>query len=422
MSASPTRLAVTVRVAHDEDERAAGELTAEAYVADGLLRDADPYAEELRDAHRRAREACLLVAAVPTGDGREAVVGSVTLAPYGSSYAEIAEPDELELRMLAVAPEARRRGVAEDLLHAALREAVARGARRVVLSMLDAATSARRLYDRLGFVPRPDRDWGHGDVHLRVHTWTAPEPPGALVEAATWTPARVVDVDGWRAGLSAGLTRRANSVLALAAPDDLDGALARVEALYEAERIPATFRVGDETRPAGLDGLLAARGYRIVTLTDVLVRALDGVDVEGRPSARLAGVHVTDEPDDEWLDDWLAGKAAPHAGSRAVGRAVLTGSRARYLSVHHAGRLVGRVRVAVAEGWAGVSCLAVAPEQRRQGLGGALTRAALEEARAAGAARVFLQVEAANTGAARLYAGLGFRPAQRYAYRERPLR
>lgn len=422
MSASPTRLPVTVRVARDEDERAAGELTAEAYQADGLLLADDPYAEELRDAHRRAREACLLVATVPTGDGREAVVGSVTLAPYGSSYAEIAEPDELELRMLAVAPEARRRGVAEDLLHAALREAVARGARRVVLSMLDAATSARRLYERLGFEPRPDRDWGHGGVHLRVHAWAAPEPPGALVEAATWTPARVVEVDGWRVGLSGGLTRRANSVLALAGPVDLDGALLQVEELYEAEGVPPTFRVGAETRPVGLDGLLAARGYRTAVLTDVLVRSADATDADARAGVRLAGVRVSDEPDGEWLDDWLSGKAALHAVSRQVGRAVLTGARARYLSAYEAGRLVGRVRVALAEGWAGVSCLAVAPEQRRRGLGRALTLAAIEEARGSGAARVFLQVEATNTGAARLYAGLGFRPAQRYAYRERPLR
>ncbi|WP_263732511.1 GNAT family N-acetyltransferase [Cellulomonas sp. SG140] len=419
MSGAPAPLAVTVRVASEDDEQAAGELTAQAYQADGLLLDADPYADELRDAHRRAVEARLLVATVPTGDGREAVVGSLTLAPYGSSYAEVAEPDEVEVRMLAVAPEARRRGVAEALMQAALREAVAGGARRVVLSMLDAATSARRLYDRLGFEPQPDRDWGHGGVHLRVHAWTAPEPPGALVEAATWSPAHMVDVDGWRVGLSAGITRRANSVLALAAPSDLAGALARVEALYRQESLPATFRVGSESRPWDLDLLLEDRGYTTVTTTDVLVRAAhDPTHGSAERPPRPAGLHVGDDPEEDWVHDWLAGKHGVHPDSAAVGRAVLTSARARYLSVHDGGRLVGRARVAFAEGWAGVSCLAVDPAQRRRGLGRALMVAALGEAAQAGAHRVFLQVEASNSGAARLYSTLGFRPAQRYAYRE----
>ena len=415
---------VTVRVARPDDEDAAGALTAEAYQADRLLLPADPYEDELRDARRRAREAVLLVAAVPTGDGREAVVGSLTLAPYGSSYGEVAEPDEVELRMLAVAPEARRRGVAEHLMHAALREAVAGGARRVVLSTLDEMTTAQRIYARLGFEPQPDRDWGHGGVHLRVHTWSAPEPPGALVEAATWPPVRVVEVDGWRAGLSSGLTRRANSVLALGAPVAVDEALARVEALYAAEGLPTVFRVGDESRPAGLDQLLEHRGYRRAVGTDVLVRALPDVDARPARPAHAAGLRVSDEPDEEWLRSWLtlAGEATAGADVWSIGRAVLEGAPARYLSQHEGGRLVGRVRVAFAEGWAGVSCLAVDPGRRRRGLGRALTAAALDEAVHAGARRAFLQVEAANAGAARLYAGLGFRPAQRYAYRELTLR
>ncbi|NKY07187.1 GNAT family N-acetyltransferase, partial [Cellulomonas hominis] len=48
-----------------------------------------------------------------------------------------------------------------------------------------------------------------------------------------------------------------------------------------------------------------------------------------------------------------------------------------------------------------------------------LTRTALASAAAAGARRAFLQVEVANDGAAHLYAGEGFRPAERYGYRQR---
>ncbi|MEN0128598.1 MAG: GNAT family N-acetyltransferase, partial [Brevundimonas sp.] len=213
MSAAPV-----ISVASGRQIADAGALTAEAYFADRLVDPEEDYALELRDAERRAVEATLLVATIEASDGSAVVVGTVTLAPYGTSYAEIAEPGELEIRMLAVAPEARGRGIAEDLMRAALRQCVTAGARRVVLSTLDAMHTAHRLYGRLGFVAQPERDWGHEEIHLRVHTWTPPQAPGVLVELATWPPAHVeVTGGGWRVGVSAGVTRRANSALPPAA-------------------------------------------------------------------------------------------------------------------------------------------------------------------------------------------------------------
>ncbi|HEY0217334.1 MAG TPA: GNAT family N-acetyltransferase [Cellulomonas sp.] len=439
---------VEVRVARPDDLAQAGALTAEAYHADRLLDGDDEYEVELRDAERRSREAVLLVAA--TGD---VVVGTLTLAPYGSSYAEVAAPGEAELRMLAVAPEVRRRGVAERLVVAALREVVGRGTGRVVLSTLDSMHAAHRLYERLGFVAAPDRDWGHEGVALRVLTWRAPDAPGALVESATWTPARTVQVDGWRVGVSAGFTRRANSVLPLGEPADLEAAVRRAEDVLAAEGLPAVFRVCDAA-PTGLDALLDARGYAAVAATDVLVHDLDGdraaATVGGTTSATMTTngttapsggddgtrgtrrtaptspprvrVGVADRPDDVWLDGWLAVKAAAHPVDRAVPRAVVTGSRALYLTaVDTSGddAVVGVLRAAFAEDWVGLSCLMVAPGARRRGIGRLLTERALVAAAERGARRAFLQVEVGNVGAADLYASAGFRPAARYHYRQR---
>lgn len=424
-----------VRVARGGHVADAGALTAEAYLADRLVDATDSYADELRDAERRAREATLLVALLPPGegDGGDAerddlvVVGTVTLAPYGTSYAEVAEPGELEIRMLAVAPEARRRGIAELLVTAALREAVAGGARRVVLSTLDSMEAAQRLYKRLGFVAVPERDWGHVEVHLRVHTWTPPDAPGALVEAATWPPARVVDVDGWRVGLSGGLTRRANSVLPLGAPADPGAALDRVEALYAEAGQPSIVRVCRAAAP-GLDDLLEARGYAAISHTDVLVREIadDRADPVRAPSARVR-VSVAERPDDAWLAAWSGSKARLHATGTAhdddgaslrLARTVLGGAPAIYLTATDHTGPVGVIRAAFAEDWVALSCLVVAPSARRRGLGRALTVRALDEAAERGARRAFLQVEAQNTAAGALYAGLGFQPAERYVYRE----
>ncbi len=408
-----------IRVARPDDVVAVGALTAEAYLADGLLSDDDDYAAELRDAQRRADEAVLLVATTATPDGRQAVVGTITVAPYGSSYAEVAEPGEVELRMLAVAPEARHQGVAAQIMRAAQREALRLGARRLVLSTQDAMAAAQRLYARLGFVREPERDWGHEVVHLRVFTWTPPEAPGMLVEAATWPPVRtVVTPDGWWVGVSGGFTRRANSAMPLGHPADLAAAVDRVEAVYTDAGLAPILRMGSGA-PEGLANELAARGYAERARTDVMVRAVDGDAAAALvpPAAAPAWsghVRVADEPDDVWLRAFLGVKQdGAHAD---LARAVLSAAPAHYLTATVGGEVVGTLRVAYAEQWAGLSCLAVSPQTRRRGLGSALMRDGIALAGRQGAHRAFLQVEAANTVAAGLYAQLGLVLADGYAY------
>jgi ribosomal protein S18 acetylase RimI-like enzyme len=279
--------------------------------------------------------------------------------------------------------------------------------------------TARRLYDRLGFVAAPARDWGHEGVHLQALTWTPPVAPGVLVEAATWVPVATRDVDGWRLGLSSGFTRRANSALPLGTPADLAATVGRVEAVYAAAGQPSVVRVCSGA-PDGLAAALTARGYAERAATDVLVRDLDALPPERVPVPPGVGVAVADAPDDAWLAGWLGVKAAAAAVDPGTARAVVSGSPALYLTATGAdGATLGVLRAALADGWTGLSCLVVAPEARRRGLGRLLTRAGLRAAADRGARRAFLQVEVANPGAADLYAGEGFRPAERYAYWER---
>ncbi|WP_211374310.1 GNAT family N-acetyltransferase [Cellulomonas fimi] len=554
----------------DEDVAAAGALTAEAYLVDGLISDDDEYLDELLDAARRAQEATLLVALLPAlagagddgddgadGDAESArhratepgpddgvdrlvaegltapggsvpgrvagggsggsgsapedsahagsapedsahagwthessarvssarasgarpssvraaggvrsasrgrrsllvgtptVVGTITLAPAGTSYAEVAEPGEIEVRMLAVAPEARRRGIAEALTRAAMLEAVTSGADRLVLSTLDAMAGAHRLYERLGFVRAPDRDWRHEGVGLRVYVWDVPTGPGARVETAMWRAREVRDVEGWRVGLSGGFTRRANSVVALAEPDDVHRAIKGVERLYAAAGQASVFRVCRDARPEDLDELLEARGYRDVSHTIVMVRdelssllaAVDrgserngdgaGSRARGRGSERNGdgptgavsdtrsvepSFVLTEEPDARWLSAWLAVKVSAHAVDHDLAAAVLSGTAALYVAAELDGRIVAVIRAALQDDWAGLSCLMVQPEARRRGIGRALTLEALRHAVDRGATRAFLQVEQSNDSALALYGRLGFSPAERYHYRER---
>jgi ribosomal protein S18 acetylase RimI-like enzyme len=150
-------MTVTVRPAHVEELPSVGELTVTAYGADGYLLQDDPYAAHLRDAATRAREAEVYVAELADRPG--GVAGTVTFCPEGSPWCELAQPGEGEFRMLAVAPDARRRGVAEALVSVCLERSRELGYTAVVLSSLPEQQPAHRLYQRLGFRRTPDLDW-----------------------------------------------------------------------------------------------------------------------------------------------------------------------------------------------------------------------------------------------------------------------
>lgn len=251
---------------------------------------------------------------------------------------------------------------------------------------------------------------------------TTTAPPGAAVEVATWRPVEVADVAGWRAGFSGGFTRRANSVLPAVAPVDVDAALDRVEQLYAARGLPARFRVCGSARPADLDARLAGRGYARTATTHVLVRDVPRHPAgEGDTGPGDTGpvMSASGAPDDDWLSGWLDVKAAGGGVDRDLAAAVVAGSPAAYVTARDADGVVGVIRAAFAAEWVGLSCLMVAPRIRRRGLATALTAQALSIAAARGAARAFLQVEAANAPAVAVYERLGFVHAETYHYRER---
>jgi GNAT superfamily N-acetyltransferase len=143
-----------IRSARSTDLAAAGELTAAVYVSDGHTPSNSDYVAQLRDAATRAAEADLLVA---VHDGR--VVGSVTLAMPGSPWAEVAVGTEAEFRMLVVDPAMRGRGIGACLVGACVDRARAAGCTGLALSTQQEMRAAHRLYQRLGFIRAPERDW-----------------------------------------------------------------------------------------------------------------------------------------------------------------------------------------------------------------------------------------------------------------------
>lgn len=148
----------TIRAAETAEYAVLGEITARAYLDDGLLDlgEDDPYLDTLRDVAARAAGAEVLVAV----DRGGAVLGGVAYVDGPSAWADLAGDGEAEFRMLAVAPAGRGRGVGGALVRTCLDRARAtEGCVRVRLSTQKSMLGAHRIYERLGFVRTPERDW-----------------------------------------------------------------------------------------------------------------------------------------------------------------------------------------------------------------------------------------------------------------------
>jgi len=148
-------MTVVVRPVEPGEYHAVAELTVAAYAASAQLTH-DTYPPTLRDVATRVQVAEVLVAVDEiTGE----LLGTVTFVLPGSELSELARPGEAEFRMLAVAPEAQGRGAGAALVRACERRAREVGATALVIYTRDVASTAQRLYARLGFVRTPELDW-----------------------------------------------------------------------------------------------------------------------------------------------------------------------------------------------------------------------------------------------------------------------
>jgi ribosomal protein S18 acetylase RimI-like enzyme len=162
---------ITVRPARPNEYERVGDLTVDAYRALPGDHLTDGYDAQIRDVATRAETTDVLVAV----DANGAVLGACTFVSDPTSpWMEWTEPNEVELRLLAVDPAARGLGVGQLLLDAVLERARTL-ARPLILHSTQHMTTAQRLYVRNGFVRVPERD--ENDVlpgyEFRAYRWEA---------------------------------------------------------------------------------------------------------------------------------------------------------------------------------------------------------------------------------------------------------
>lgn len=151
---SGTRVAIRVRPVAEADYEVAGQICVRAYSADNQL--VGDYAEELADIAGRVEHSEVFVA---EDAETRALLGSVTFVRPGTPLAELARDGEAEFRMLAVAPSAQGRGIGKALTRVCIDRAIDLGYPALVLYTLSSNETAIGMYQCLGFVREPDRDW-----------------------------------------------------------------------------------------------------------------------------------------------------------------------------------------------------------------------------------------------------------------------
>lgn len=144
---------VRVRLMRAGEADAVGRLTRAAYEHDYEI--GEGYRSQMLAVAERASEHLVWVAE-DAGSGE--LLGTVSTPRAGSVMSPVAADGELDFRLLAVAPAARRRGIGALLTRHVLRLAELRGANRVVMNSGPEMTGAHRLYEGLGFTRIAERE------------------------------------------------------------------------------------------------------------------------------------------------------------------------------------------------------------------------------------------------------------------------
>ena len=230
-------------------------------------------------------------------------------------------------------------------------------------------------------------------------------------------------IDGWLVRFSPGKAKRARCIQAVGSGRlPLEARLERCLAVYRKASLHPYIRITPFSQPPGLDQSLAALGMERIDDTRVMVAPIvAGVAAIADPG--LAVGSRIQSVDSDAFAEWVGGQrgsstAEQQAHARRL-RDAPTEHRALLL-VDATGVPVAGGQVAIEDDLAGLYDIFTAEAARGQGLARHLCRHLIEAAASAGVRTAYLQVEASNQPARRVYGRLGFVDGYAYHYRSPP--
>lgn len=150
---------VIIRDARPNERAIIRELTLRAYAEHAAVMQPSAW-EGLRDAIRSALGSEEPAERIVAERGGALVASVLLFSPEASAYGGAAGGQGApEIRMLAVAPEARGQGLGEALVAECIRRARQAGASEIGLHTSHSLRAAIRLYERLGFARAPQYDF-----------------------------------------------------------------------------------------------------------------------------------------------------------------------------------------------------------------------------------------------------------------------
>jgi GNAT superfamily N-acetyltransferase len=249
---------------------------------------------------------------------------------------------------------------------------------------------------------------------------SADDALGARLEDAGLTssqPPQQTIYDGWLLRYSPGKAKRARSVNAIGPGGlPLERKLAEVAEFYRRADLPCLYRLTTYSQPALLDRALDAAGY--VAVDESRVMALE---LAQRPVHTAPEIEVIDVDAAEFVGIAGALRGSPPAVVAAEAQRITHSTLpAHYVVIQSAAAPVACGNLVLDRDCAGVFNMVTAASLRGRGFATAIVHVLLERAVATGARIAYLQVDAANAPARRVYQRFGFRDRYAYWYRVAP--
>lgn len=225
-------------------------------------------------------------------------------------------------------------------------------------------------------------------------------------------------MDGWLVRFSPGKAKRARCINAVAAGRlPLADKLRQAQAVYDEAGLPLVLRITPFTQPAGLDAQLEALGLR----TEDDTRVMACPSLSALRALPLPAGSRWQPMDSDAFAELVGGLRGSPPGQRQAHAQRLALSPVPFQACaivrEDDGAVLACGQFAREGDLVGLYDVFTPPEHRGRGHAAALCSRLLVQAREAGAATGYLQVEGDNTAARRVYHRLGFADGYSYHYR-----
>jgi GNAT superfamily N-acetyltransferase len=230
-----------------------------------------------------------------------------------------------------------------------------------------------------------------------------------ILSDKTWPADKVIEIGKWRLRISDGFTMRANSVLPTGAAPfgepglEIADAINTMVDIYKQHNLTPTFTIPLPVYEK-LDNYLAGLGWTVKIGAEYLVNDISSEPEITHPEFQLI---IAGEPSKEWL---------AVQNDFALER-IMRNYPAKYAQVLFEEKTIAIGRIATLGSWSLATRVFVNPDFRGRGVGTYLMNALAAAARADGATKIGLQVDAENGAGLSLYKSLGYRFHHPYTYR-----